>query len=93
VGYTVLEAQDGIEALSLASGEATIDLVVTDMIMPRMGGRELAKAIRSKRPDVRFLYMSGYDSESEITGPGEAFIQKPFSITEFSQAVRDILKS
>ncbi len=91
-GYTVLEAQDGIEALTLASGGATIDLVVTDMIMPRMGGRELAKAIRSKHPDVRFLYMSGYDSDSDVTSPGEAFIQKPFSITEFSQAVSGILQ-
>ncbi len=95
-GYTVLEAQDGAEALRICHEHAgPIHLLLTDVLMPEMNGRMLAERIRSFRPDIRILYMSGYtgnvfparsDSQSAI-----AYIQKPFSPAELARKVREIL--
>jgi PAS domain S-box-containing protein len=88
-GYTVLSALDGEDALALVSGnESSIGLVVTDSIMPRLGGRELLERLRAKRPDIRVLQISGY-SDSAVAG--EEFLAKPFEPAELLRRVREIL--
>jgi two-component system, cell cycle sensor histidine kinase and response regulator CckA len=91
-GYTVLEAKDGYDALrviELCKGE--IHLLLTDVIMPLMNGRELAKRLESTRPGVRILYMSGYTDEvlafHGIAQPEIDFIQKPFTPSELAGKV------
>jgi len=95
-GYRVLVAADGPEALTVASHrEVQIDLLLTDVVMPGMSGADLAKAVRRVRPDIRVLYMSGYSTEAVrthgILTPGASFLQKPFSMDELVQQVRDVL--
>jgi PAS domain S-box-containing protein len=97
-GYRVLEAPNGIEALTIAVAHTgPLDLLVTDIVMPQMGGRELAQRLCALRPAVRVLFMSGYTDDvivrrgvSEATS---AFLQKPFAMDAFTRKVRDILDS
>jgi PAS domain S-box-containing protein len=95
-GYTVIEAGNGAEALSLyESNEAGIDLVLTDLAMPEMGGNELVELIRARRPDVRVLFMSGYADRS-ITGNGSVrpptgFVEKPFTAETLIRRLREVL--
>lgn len=95
-GYSVICAASGDEALSLcANQDGTIDLLVTDVVMPQMSGKELSDKVGSVRPGLRVLYMSGYtDHALEIDGvlaPGTLFINKPFSSSELVRKVRDAL--
>jgi two-component system, cell cycle sensor histidine kinase and response regulator CckA len=95
-GYTVVEAPNGVEALAMFEPLAeTIDLVVTDLVMPQLGGRELAKKISARRSDLRVLYLSGYtDSVAMQQGmldPGSSFLQKPFTPAELARKVRTVL--
>lgn len=92
-GYKVLSACDGRQALELADrhGEP-IDLLFTDVVMPRMGGDELAMELGRRRPGMRVLYMSGY-IEPGVLGPGVPLLPKPFSSAILTQAIEDILKS
>lgn len=95
-GYTVLQAGDGMEALRVAGEHAgNIDLLVTDVVMPQLGGRELARRLRSKRPKLRVLYVSGYtDSAIARHGmleDGIALLQKPFTAATLTRKVRDAL--
>jgi signal transduction histidine kinase len=83
-GYRVIEAADGEEALGVArSEEGPIDLLVTDVVMPRLGGRELARQLREERPETRVLFVSGYPqdrSEGTVQAPeGGRFLYKPFT--------------
>ena len=95
-GYTVLGARNGRLALELAREHAgRIDLLVSDVIMPELGGRELARGLRELRPGVRVLYISGYTSK-EVDRRGlleedAAFLQKPFTGSALGQAVRAAL--
>ncbi len=95
-GYSVIEAVNGEEGLSMAqsSGER-IELLITDVVMPLMGGRELADRLKSLYPDIKVLYMSGYTDNSivhhGVLDPGIHFIQKPFSMQAFSKKVREVL--
>ena len=96
LGYTVLETRHGRDALDLArSHPADIDLVVTDVVMPEMSGRELAVHLRAMRSDIRVLYISGYtDDEILRRGlhePGIAFLQKPFAAASLAASVRAVL--
>lgn len=96
-GYTVLLARDGEEALEVAAAyEGHIDLLVTDVVMPRLGGRELAQRLGAQRPDVRALFMSGYTADTVlrqgIMHDGIAFLQKPFKGRQMLRAVRDVLR-
>jgi CheY-like chemotaxis protein len=90
-GYTVLAAADGEEALLVAERHAApIHLLLTDVMMPRMNGLELARAFRSLRPHARVLYMTGY-AEMPAAADG-IIVQKPFSVFVLMDAVRRALE-
>lgn len=96
-GYRVLEAPSGGSALLICEREQQIDLLVTDVVMPEMSGRELADRLALLRPEMKVLFMSGY-TDSAITHQGilqegENFIQKPFAPDDFVQKVREVLDS
>ncbi len=95
-GYCVLEARNGAEALVLAGGrDTTIDLLVTDVVMPVMNGDLLASKVRGLYPEMRVIYMSGYaDGDMVRRGlldPEMHFIQKPFTPDILARKVRDVL--
>jgi len=95
-GYTVLEAFDGAEALKVAEGhDATIDLLLTDVVMPRKTGPQLAAELLVLRPEVKVLYVSGHADEAimplALAGAGTAFVQKPFTHDGLAAAVRELL--
>ncbi len=95
-GYTVLEAANGREALEASGRHAgTIDLVVSDVLMPVMGGRELVQRLQAERPSVRVLLISGY-TEDEVLREGihrsdVPFLHKPFRPSELAHTVREVL--
>lgn len=95
-GYAVIEARSASDAIALVeiSGE-TIDLVLTDVVMPGMKGRELAERLGTLRPTLKVLYMSAYTEDDAINigilNPGTAFIEKPFSPDGLAAKVRDVL--
>jgi len=96
LGYDVVEASNGKDALSIALQEIDrISIVLTDVVMPLMGGAELAKRLRVMRPDLKFIFASGYASDP-VPGPpaavpDAAFLQKPFSPSALGRAVRELL--
>jgi DNA-binding NtrC family response regulator len=95
-GYTVVEAQNAEEAERLADSNGTkIHLLLTDVIMPGISGRELAKRILGRNPAVRVLYMSGYTYNVIAQGGtlerGVAFLQKPFAPSALVEKVREVL--
>jgi PAS domain S-box-containing protein len=95
-GYQVLEAGSGEEALRVADGHGgQLDLVVTDVVMPGLDGREVVDALRSRRDQLKVLYVSGYTDDSVVrNGIGEAadaFLQKPFTPQILARKVRAIL--
>ena len=97
-GYKILEADDGAAALQIAAGyKGTIDLLLTDVIMPGMNGRELAASITASRADVRVLYMSGYTENAighnGLLDAGINLLQKPFSLPALKDKVREVLDS
>jgi len=95
-GLTVLQASGGEEALALVRrGDAPIDLLLTDIVMPEMSGVELADRLERERPDVRILFMTGYAEEvvvkRGILGKRRECIGKPFTQKEITKRVRKIL--
>ncbi len=97
-GYTVLAARDGAEAMHIAAvhtGE--IDLLVTDVVMPGLGGREVAERLREKRAGIKVLYCSGYTDDAVvqhgILEAQVAFLQKPFTPVSLAAKVREVLDS
>lgn len=97
-GYNVLEAQDGDEALLVWQRyQEPIDLVLTDVVMPHMSGREVAERLRLLQPNIKVIYMSGYESGilsyGNKFGSAAIFLQKPFRPAELSEKVREILES
>ncbi len=97
-GYRVLEARDGREALDIFEQRGNdIHLVLTDMVMPGMNGRELGESIRRIRPDARIIYMSGYTDDVLVRtgaiGPGISFLQKPLRPEVLAAKVREALDS
>jgi CheY-like chemotaxis protein len=95
-GYMVLEASGGPDALAIAQSHAgAIDLLVTDVVMPRMSGRQLANALGQLRPATRVLFMSGYTDEAilrhGVTEASPGFLQKPFSPIGLARKVREVL--
>ena len=95
-GYDVSVAKNPDEAIEYSSGfREEIDMLITDVVMPGMGGRELMERIKSSRPGIKVLLISGYTDASFISegklAQGAAFLQKPFSPRTLVRAVRDIL--
>jgi two-component system cell cycle sensor histidine kinase/response regulator CckA len=95
-GYTVLEAFDGAEALTLAAGHsAAIDLLLTDVVMPRKTGPQVAAELLAQRPGLKVLYVSGFADEAivplALAGGDTAFVQKPFTHDGLAAAVRELL--
>ena len=94
--YKVLEAANGVEALSVVENHfGTVQLLLTDVVMPGMSGRDLAKRLLIGRPDLRVLYTSGYTDDTiahhGVLEAGMSFIQKPFTPTELLVKVRSLL--
>ncbi|HEX5098540.1 MAG TPA: PAS domain S-box protein [Polyangiaceae bacterium] len=97
LGYRVLSASDGVEALEVAAqAPDPIDLLVTDVVMPRLGGRELARRLAELRPATKVLYMSGYAENALAFGgvlsEGINFIQKPYSLDALAARIRQVLE-
>lgn len=95
-GYTVLEADRGQTALDIARRHTgSIDLLLTDVIMPDTNGRKLADALRQERPELRVLFMSGYPqgaiANHGVLEPGVAYLAKPFSTEAITRKVREVL--
>ena len=95
-GYRVLEGGNGFEALETATSfSGKIDLLLTDVVMSQMGGRELADRMKMLRPDLKILYMSGYTDDDIVRhgvfAKSEQFIQKPFTPESLGRKIREIL--
>jgi len=94
-GYTVLSARNGPEAIRLADEHPeTIQLLATDLVMPRMSGLEVASQLTQTRPGIRILLMSGYPNEAAMrhgVPPGASLLQKPFNAVALARAVRQVL--
>jgi CheY-like chemotaxis protein len=95
-GYSVLEAGDATECLEILKGhEGPLDLLLTDVVMPGMNGRELFTEVEGLFPGTKVLYMSGYTEDiithRGVLDEGIAFLQKPFSVQALSTRVRAVL--
>ena len=94
-GYTVLEAGNGHEALEIkAAHDGTIDLVVSDIVMPEMDGPSLLKELRKTNPELKIIFMSGYADDalsSLASGEEFAFLSKPFQLTDLVTAVKELM--
>ncbi|HLK41409.1 MAG TPA: response regulator [Polyangiaceae bacterium] len=95
-GYKVIEAPGAAEALAkIDAGDVTVDLLLTDVVMPRMNGRELAEKVVGVRPATRVLFMSGYTADTVVRNgvlaEGVAFVQKPITPDTLLAKVRDVL--
>ena len=96
-GYTVLEARNGEDALRVFEAhEGEIDLILTDVTMPEMGGYELVERLRARRPELRVLFMSGYSERAPTTNgfisPGTGYLEKPFTVETLMRRLREVLQ-
>jgi DNA-binding NtrC family response regulator len=95
-GYQVIEAKDGLEAIAVASRyPSKIDIIVSDVVMPNMSGGELAKELARVRPNVRFLFVSGYAGRTlldhKVVDLEMNFLQKPYTLKQLSAKIRAAL--
>ena len=96
-GYTVMEAENGEVGLKIADAHnGPIHMMITDVVMPGMSGRELAKRLMQVRPETKVLYLSGYTEDAivhqGVLETGTAFLQKPFTLQTLSRKVREVLR-
>jgi two-component system cell cycle sensor histidine kinase/response regulator CckA len=95
LGYKVIPAPDGREAVAAAKGAKDLPLAIIDVVMPRMNGKETYEALVGDRPGMRVIFISGYAPEavrdSLIMTPGTPFLQKPFGVTALARMVREVL--
>jgi PAS domain S-box-containing protein len=96
-GYSVIEASDGVDAIEKFEACEHVDLLMTDVVMPRMGGRELSEKLRQRCPAMRVLFTSGYTDDAilrhGITDQGTNFLQKPFTFESLAKKIRSLLDS
>jgi CheY-like chemotaxis protein len=97
-GYTILEASDGRNAEEIADRYlGRVDLLLTDVVMPNMSGHELAGRLKSSRPQMKVMYLSGYTGNSishlSELGPDAHFLQKPFTPSALARKLREVLES
>ncbi|MGH9761019.1 MAG: response regulator, partial [Blastocatellia bacterium] len=97
-GFTLLEARNGEEAIKLAANhQGKIHLLLTDVVMPGIGGRELSERIKAARPDIKVLYYSGYTDDAIVqhgmVDAGTPFLEKPFTRAGLLLKVREVLDS
>jgi CheY-like chemotaxis protein len=97
-GYTVLKASRGAEAVEITQQHAgPIDLLLTDIVMPQMSGRELAEKIAALHPEAKIVFMSGYSNNvlSNVQGPirNHTVLQKPFRLSVLGERIREILNT
>lgn len=97
-GYNVLEAKDGLEALAAVGSEnSPIHLVMTDVVMPNMSGGEMAEQIRRLRPEVKWLFVSGYAGrtvlDQRVLDGQSSFLQKPYTLKELAARIRETLQN
>ncbi len=95
-GYIVLEAGSGRQALELEAGhESRIDLLLTDVVLPEMSGRDVADALATSRPGIKVLYLSGYTDhvviDRGVLAAGASFLQKPFTPEVLARKIREVL--
>lgn len=100
-GYRILEATDGADAIRICERDPSIDLILTDVVMPHLGGQQLASHISSIRPGTKLLLMSGYPNLWGLLGgiatrtqklqSTHHFLQKPFTPLQLRSKVRDLL--
>ena len=94
-GYTVIEATLPTEAMAIATDSMQIDLLVTDVVMPYMNGRDVADALCDERPDLKVLFVSGYTADKvvqhNVLDADAPFLAKPFSANGLAQKVREVL--
>jgi CheY-like chemotaxis protein len=95
-GYHVLEAVDGVQALEVAAAhQGAIQILVTDVVMPRLSGRELATRMAAQRPNIKILFISGYTDDSifrhGVLEGGVAFLQKPFNLKDLAHKIRQVI--
>ena len=94
-GYTVLEARHGAEAIEIADRHpGPVDLLLTDLVMPRMGGIELAQRLAEQRPELKVIFMSGYTDRVARDGlltRDAPYLQKPVAMDAVAERVREVL--
>ena len=94
-GYTVLVAANADEALRLFEQNASIDVLLTDVVMPGASGPELTRQLVERRPALKVIYMSGYTEEAivhhGVLNPGIAFLHKPFTSETLGRKIREVL--
>jgi two-component system cell cycle sensor histidine kinase/response regulator CckA len=91
-GYTVVEASDGAEAVGLGRELGpSLDVLVSDLVLPGMRAREVVAELRRAHPDLRVLLVSGYMPDERACGPADGFLGKPFFPDELARAVRMVL--
>ncbi len=95
-GYHVIEAVDGREAIKILGQRTTsIDLLLTDVVMPEIGGRELVRYVRGQHPDIKVIYMSGYTDDAnlrdDVISAADGYVQKPFSPLTLGRKIREVL--
>ena len=94
-GYTVLEAHHGAEALTVAESHPAINLLITDVVMPRMSGRELGERLQARQPALKVLYVSGYTDDivlrQGVMVAAQDFLHKPFSHERLMEKVQEVL--
>lgn len=98
LGYGVITVKTPLEALAIfKKQDRTIDLVITDVIMPSMSGKELTDTFITLSPDVKVLFMSGYTADAiahhGVLERGVHFLQKPFSIRDLARTVKEVMET
>ena len=98
IGYTVIEATNSEEVLPLCNRHrGQVDLILSDVVMPNLGGKEMANLVRQRWPEIKLLFMSGYVDDAGLhegnLGRGSEFIQKPFSVAQLAAKVHSCLTS